>query len=265
MERSEEKSTSGMGLAAWTLAVVLVTTVTTAAADAAVPMAWPTVRLTAAQVQSEFARARQGLGAVLLERLRARRAAELGETATTTAPPSYGMTLDDGLDVGEAAPEELAALDYYRNEAGYFEVNAFLRGALSSNYDRNALLAVARLMASGLNKLGSKATARTTVHRGTHLERDELERRFVIGTVTHDDGFLSACVDRGVALVYTRGAERVGKVPTLFDIESVSGRQVSNGLAGEVIFLPGTKFRVMDRTVDEGGRTVVTLREATEP
>ncbi len=160
--------------------------------------------------------------------------------------------------------EEQAALYFFRKEAGYFEVNAYLRGAKSTNYTPRGLLAIARLIASGLNKLPKEKTHTGDVYRGTHLTNEQISKQYKVDKVITEKAFTSCCVDKSVAAIYARGAKQVGKSQVLFVIKSATGKRVSEGLTGEVLFLPGSQFKVVANEVDEWKRVVITLQEVTK-
>ena len=156
---------------------------------------------------------------------------------------------------------ELAALDYFRKEAGYFEVNAYLRGAKSTNYPERSVLALSRLVASALNKLPKEAQVREKVYRGTHLPLKLLTTKYKRGKIVNEPSFTSCCADRSIAAIYARGAKQVGKQQVLFVIRSETGRRVSAGLTGEIIFQPGTSFKVLRHETDEWGQLKIFLNE----
>ena len=163
--------------------------------------------------------------------------------------------------LGGPSDTELAALDYFRKEAGYFEVNAYLRGAKMANYPPRSVLALARLVASALNKLPKAAQVLENVYRGTHLPLKLLTTKYKAGKVVTEPAFTSCCADRSIAAIYARGAKHVEKQQVLFVIRSATGKRVSAGLAGEILFQPGTSFKVLRHETDEWGQLKIFLAE----
>jgi SPP1 gp7 family putative phage head morphogenesis protein len=135
---------------------------------------------------------------------------------------------------GLLAEHEAVALRYYTAD-GYNPLNAFLRGYTSEDLNVRATVAAA---VSGLAKL---APFEGTVYRGAWLENIPNAARFTaahqVGEIVEYSGFTSASYESGFN----------GTVQ--FSIRSLNGRVVEELAADpferEVIFMPGTRFRVV--------------------
>lgn len=143
-------------------------------------------------------------------------------------------------------PEEGAAIDYYKKELGYSEINSFLRG--TSNYSRSvtAILAGAKLITSGLNRMkGVRQYYNKTVYRGAYLP-ESIIANYIQGQVATERAFTSTSIKRKVAELFAAKRPREGYRRVLFIIQSLTGKLISTERAAEaeILFIPFTRFNV---------------------
>lgn len=143
--------------------------------------------------------------------------------------------------------DEIGALYGYTTNPGYTEVNMALRGQIEMTPERQAFV---DHINQGLDKLDPYVG---TTQRGTDLPADVLAKNQV-GEVVSDPAFMSSDIYKGF------------DGPTQITIEGTSGRQIDflsqykEMNETEVLFKPGTKFEVLERT-DVGGKTYLRYKE----
>lgn len=147
--------------------------------------------------------------------------------------------------------EEGVAIDYYKREIGYRDINRFLRGKPLETYSEEGAAAAARLISSALNKMqGPWVYANQLVYRGGSLTKVELAP-YQPGATVVEKAFTSTSSQRDsardFAAGYVEGRERV-----MFTIYSLSGKIISVWGEAEVLFLPGTTFKVLKREEKDG-------------
>jgi hypothetical protein len=166
----------------------------------------------------------------------------------------HGLTEDD-----------VAAIAAYANE-GYKEINRRLRRDARRRRTpgktgrRNGYGEIDALVAA----LGKLPGFRGVSYRGAHLTEPQLAAMGLVpGAIVEDVAFVSSDRDLRVAARFAETTEG-WKTAVVFEIHGRSGRDVS-ALTGnvperEVLFLPGTRFKV--RSVDRiGRRLLVTVDE----
>lgn len=144
---------------------------------------------------------------------------------------------------------ELAALGAYTQESGYsYLLNNFLRGNLPGwklsrgenlNYQEIAYSPYINLIRSGLKKLPD---FRGRVFRGISADVKQL-KQYQPGAVVHEQSFFSSSKSQAFP----------GNVQ--FEIQSKRGKHVgplnNKDSEDEVMFLPGTKFKVLSKHFDK--------------
>ncbi len=138
------------------------------------------------------------------------------------------------------------ALRYYTTVEGVDEVNAFLRRPDDTPPERRAQLR--RLVDDAVAGLAALPRFTGVAYRGTSLPAAQLPR-WRPGVVVADRGFASASASASVAEAFRAGGNAfitiVGR--TGADIRALS----SFAHEAEVLFPPGTRFRVVGRSWDD--------------
>ncbi|SDU89449.1 ADP-ribosyltransferase domain-containing protein [Jiangella alkaliphila] len=164
-------------------------------------------------------------------------AAARGAARTTTGQPSSAHPLTRA---------QRRALRYYTTVEGVDEVNAFLRRPDDTPPQRRADLR--RLVDDAVAGLAALPRFTGVVYRGTSLPAAQLPR-WRPGVVVADSGFASASASASVAEAFRAGGNAfitiVGR--TGADIRALS----SFAHEAEVLFPPGTRFRVVGRSWDD--------------
>ena len=158
--------------------------------------------------------------------------------------------------------EEFAAIDLYKKQAGYWELNSYLRGNPIEKFTPETLLAWAKLMVSGLNQFKPELiAANVRVYRGAQLNREAARTRYKKGVTVTEQSFVSSSTQKTIASVFAQGAEATGKVKTLLSIESKTGRYITTGYEAEVLFRPSTRFHVNSYTETTDDWILISLKE----
>ena len=164
---------------------------------------------------------------------------------------------------GGPSAEELAAIDFYKGNEGYSDMNRLLRGQQTELFSDDLLHAAIRLTASGLNKFPSAHIHEGIVYRGVQLPPHILDA-YTVGAVVEEHAFTSTSVSSTGADRFAFGAEPPRR-SAMFTIHSTNGSLIAMYLQcgdtapgidvfeAEVLFVPGTRFRVTDRSEDEYG------------
>lgn len=128
------------------------------------------------------------------------------------------------------------------------EIYQTLNPALRKGYVDTDVTAFVSALTQGLNKIGK---FKGWVKRGDNLSAQR-KARYVPGAIVQDAGFMSTSINVGF-----RGADQ-------FQIYSRTGRYIAplshNHSEEEVIFLPNTKFKVVEVTVDEKDAAVTNYK-----
>lgn len=170
--------------------------------------------------------------------------------ATAERWTQKGRELADMFDPEMSArlsDDEVGALYGYTTNPGYTEANMALRGQIEMTPQRQAFV---DHINQGLDKL--PAFDGVTV-RGTDLPADVLAKNQV-GEIVSDPAFMSTDIKQGF------------DGPTQITVEGKTGRQIDflshykQANETEVLFKPGTKFEVLERT-DVGGKTYLKYKE----
>ena len=155
------------------------------------------------------------------------------------------------------AAEELAAISYYRSEA-YTQINAYLRFGTSTESDSpETIMAITRLICSGLNKMPASQHIDQNVFRGVWLKAEDIEKQYAVGAVVTEKAFVSTAIGEHIADEFAFGAE-APFMSVVFEIEHKTGVLVVNYLTmedmfeSEVLFPPGTRFKVISHVIDGG-------------
>lgn len=171
--------------------------------------------------------------------------------------------------MGALKVEEAAAIAGYTG-SDYRFINAMLRNggtdsvdglAKGQKYSPEQLLPYINCITSGLNKLPPARAE--VVYRGTNLPNEVLDK-YVPGAVVSDPAFMSSSSSQRVAFSGMAGAAAVHR----FTIKQKSGKEVSalthHVNESEILFLPGTPFRVVSRSgPDAKGVIDLELEEVT--
>lgn len=142
--------------------------------------------------------------------------------------------------------DEVLAIHYYTTVQGVEKMNGHLRDPDSTpEADREAIEKRIAAAASGLAKLPQVPG---TTFRGTNLP-DHVLRNWRQGEVVSDPAFTSTSVDDGVAEGFRKGGNAF---VTIAGRTGVDVSQLSYfGLESEILFLPGTRFRVLSAEWDD--------------
>ena len=146
------------------------------------------------------------------------------------------------------AVEELAAITYYKGE-DYTDINAYFRGLPFENHDEATVVALSKLICSGLNKMPESHRPKRTTYRGTWFTQEQIDSRYPVGSVVTEESFTSTSLSQHIADQFAFNAELPMR-SVVFQIEHQSGVQISaylnldDVMEAEVLFLPGTRFRV---------------------
>jgi NAD:arginine ADP-ribosyltransferase len=181
--------------------------------------------------------------------VRAQFRASFGETRYQTYAGEIDAARRADPELQGVPTEDLVAVRGYTSD-DYRELNTALRTGDTAELSR--LDAYIRSATSGLNQLPAY---RGTVFRGTNLS-DEAAANYVPGATVTERAFTSTSSELG--------AEFPGN--TKFVIQSETGRDVSRlsefADEEEVLFAPGTQFRVLGVDVDAAtGRRTIYMRE----
>ena len=164
--------------------------------------------------------------------------------------------LAGGSAVAGLTEDEATALYLYTTDAVYTKLNAGLRDPGANAAELNAVTPFARLLDAGLSKLPS--VDRTQVIRGGSFEFGSSK-----GDIIRWRAFTSASKNGKTALQFAGNAGR----RCMFYILSKTGKHIRRyaepGFKGEeeVLFRPGTPFRVEDVTFYGQGLAVAVLQE----
>ena len=176
--------------------------------------------------------------------------AEAKGEATATRWTKKGRELAEMYDPEASArlsDDEVGALYGYTPDPGYTEANMALRGKIEMTPERQAYI---DHINQGLDKLDPYEGVTL---RGTDLPAEVLAKNQV-GEIVSDPAFLSSDIEKGF------------KGPTQITIDGKSGRQIDflsqykSMNETEVLFKPGTKFEVLERT-DVDGTTYLKYKE----
>lgn len=179
------------------------------------------------------------------------------------AKPVYEITKNDIKDAYNVKLLELGAIQEYTAPDGPFSfnpINTYLRSekpdaansmtqALNNNIDR---------MKTGLEKMPD---FKGTVYRGTNLSKEDVDK-YVIGKEDiSEPAFTSTSRSEGVASKYSKG----NHIAVIFEIASKHGKSVETisqfKEEQEVIFKPGTQFKVTSRIQSSDGSMRIGLEE----
>lgn len=150
----------------------------------------------------------------------------------------------------ELIPEEYSAIRSYTGNAWYRKVNRALREGQYA--DDNAMQALVEAAQNGMAKL-PKHIGRT--NRGMSLYGPELDQAlstYRVGAIVEENGFVSTSTASG----FGGNVRVVVNGRTGVDVAPIS--HYSN--EAEVLFMPGTRFRV-DSAIKDGDRWTITLTE----
>jgi len=197
---------------------------------------WKTIRLSDADCVKNLEIAKTSFDGQLLAEL-VNKWEESLKNALVPPPPPPGAV-------------EMATLDFYRNEMGYDSVNRFLRGEGYGQKSPEAIMAIAILMASALNRLPDQTiVSGKKVYRGTPLENEVLAK-YIVGEYFISRSFMSTSSVPPAAMKFTQGTHPSQRKQVFFTIISRTGRTIPDfgGYGQEVIFLPETRFKVLTKS-----------------
>ncbi|PZF84975.1 ADP-ribosyltransferase domain-containing protein [Jiangella anatolica] len=147
---------------------------------------------------------------------------------------------------GPLAAAQREALRHYTTVAGVTELNRYLRDPASTPEPRRAELR--RLAGDAIAGLAALPRFTGVAYRGTTLPAEQLER-WRPGVVVADRGFASASASAAVAHAFRAGGN------TFLTIVGRSGADIRRlslyEHEAEVLYPPGTRFRVLDRSWDD--------------
>ncbi len=209
---------------------------------------WKSIKLTPSECEECLRRAKTAFDPVFLDDLVKRWEDSLKNAFLPPPPPPDAI--------------EMAMLDFYRNELGYDAVNRFLRGEKNGDKSPEAVMAVAKLIASALNRLPQGTTvAEREVYRGAPLESEVLAR-FVVGENYLSHSFMSTSSNPPTALKFATGTHPSSRKQVFFTILSRTGRLVNDlgGYEKEIIFLPETSFKVKSKG-EKAGDAFIEMEE----
>ncbi len=147
----------------------------------------------------------------------------------------------------EYFPEERAAIDYYKKELGYREINSFLRGRTDFTRSTTAIISAAKLITSGLNRMkGARHYKDKTVYRGAYLS-EELISTYTEGHNVTEHAFTSTSIEKNIAEQFAYKKPTEGKRRVLFIIQSQTGKIITAGVEAEVLFIPFSQFKVVSK------------------
>ena len=139
---------------------------------------------------------------------------------------------------------------------GYKQMNATLRGDTPEFLSR--ITPLVKMAASACNRLPSLVG---TTYRGAILSPAQTAA-YEVGRVVTEKGFLSTTQDGHSWHLAPEHSN------TLFVINaSKNGHDIcalSRFFEKEVLFVPGTRFKVLSKDIDASGKTVVYMNEVTE-
>lgn len=148
---------------------------------------------------------------------------------------------------GDASVEEIAAVYHYMTNQGYSDVNRYLRG-LPSSKSAAANDAQARLMVSCMNRMPQeRIVSGVMVYRATALSRSVLDASYPVGRIIEEAAFLSSSLDKTFVNSSFGLNPQGDQVTAQFTIRSMHGRAIAEGYEKEVIFYPGTHFKVVSK------------------
>jgi len=166
----------------------------------------------------------------------------------------------------DMSDEEIVALSDYTG-SHYRPMNESLRSGgekpvkglkMGSEFTREEALARTNCTCSALNKLPPVPPDKRTVYRGTNLPPSELAK-YQKGETVADKGFTSSSTDPKVAYGGMEGKAANHRIT----IRHKNGKDVAKFTnhpnESEIVFPPGTKFRVVDRR--EGPPVEIELEE----
>ena len=218
--------------------------------QAAKPIDWKSLKLSVEGVQENFALA--------CKSLRVKRSLE-------SAMRMWQERIDNEKPKAHPAVEELAAITYYKGE-DYTDINAYFRGLPIENHEKATIVALAKLICSGLNKMPESQHPKRTTYRGAWFTQEQIDSRYPIGSVVTEASFTSTSLSESIAQEFAFNAELPMR-SVVFQIEHMSGVLISAYLTlddvmeAEVLFLPGTRFRVKAIEPYEGDWITVKLVE----
>lgn len=153
-------------------------------------------------------------------------------------------------ELAQIPTEDLIALRAYSGHH-YRPMNSSLRAATAAELEK--LEGLIKTAASALNELPS---FQGTVYRGTTLKQEVIDM-YVPGQIVAERAFMSTSYEKTTAfsgnVLFMIDAQKGGKA-----IESLSAIAREK----EILFGPGTEFRVLDKTLDAAtGKVVIFLQE----
>lgn len=170
--------------------------------------------------------------------------------ASENDPAAMQLHLKDGAqysDFGDASAEEVASILHYMTNQGYADVNKYLRGLLNSK-SAVANDAQVRLMVSCMNRMPpSRIASHSMVYRATTLKTIGLDASYPVGEAVSEAAFMSSSMNQEFVNSSFGLVPSADQVTVQFTIESITGRAIGRGYEKEVLFYPGTRFKVISR------------------
>ncbi|MCC2318497.1 ADP-ribosyltransferase [Cellulomonas chengniuliangii] len=170
--------------------------------------------------------------------------------------PRDGGDLDTWADAvagrhPDLTPDEVKAIYRYTTNDGYTEMNGFLRG--TSTYPPQDAARIQRNVDDAVAGLGKLPQSSERTFRGTKFPPQVLDE-WRPGEIVSDSAFWSTSTSRAVAEEF-RVRNNGNVLITLQNgVRGVDIQHLSHfDREGEVLLLPGTRFRVLDRVMDPRG------------
>ncbi|MFI2753888.1 ADP-ribosyltransferase [Cellulomonas sp. P22] len=151
----------------------------------------------------------------------------------------------------DLTPDEVKAIYRYTTEPGYEEMNGFLRG--TSTFSPQGAARIQRDIDDAVAGLGKLPQSSERVFRGAKFPPQVLDE-WQPGEIVSDSAFWSTSTSRAVAEEF-----RVRNGGNVFitlqrGVRGVDVQQLSHfDGESEILLLPGTRLRVLDRVMDPGG------------
>lgn len=163
------------------------------------------------------------------------------------------MTAEEAVAIEGYTSQDYGFLNPVLRNGGTADVNSLTKG---KKYTPDELLPYINCVISGLNKLPPASEYRE-LYRGTNLPPGVLVR-YQVGQIVSDKAFMSTTSKKEVAYAPMSGKASLHR----FTIKHVLGKDVTaltlHPAEKEIMFLPGTSFRITSRTTaKEKGQEVI--------
>lgn len=170
---------------------------------------------------------------------------------------------------GHTGSGGLTGITTYTSD-NYTTMNAILRSGKfpdNDNQTHAGWMSIIRSADIGLEQLAQTDGAgfEGVSVRGTQLSAEMANNLLQVGGTYQDLGFMSSSTDPSVAEGFKNSQAKPGKVKVMFEIEAKSGVFIDNisayGGENEVLFRPGTEFKITSVNKDDSGAFFVKLQE----